>query len=33
MKNNKNSANDGLAKTFYETLGNELKTPLMKSIN
>ena len=33
MKNNKIPGNDGLTKQFYETFWNELKLPLMKSIN
>ena len=33
MKNNKNPSNDGLTKGFYKTFWDELKTPLMKSIN
>ena len=33
MKNNKFSVNDGLAKEFYETFWDELKTPLMESGN
>ena len=33
MKNNKTPGNNGLTKEFYETFWNELKTPLMKSIN
>ena len=33
MKNNKTAGNNGLTKEFYETFWNELKTPLMKSIN
>ena len=33
MKNNKTPGNDGLTKEFYETFWDELKTPLMKSIN
>ena len=33
MKNNKTSGNDGLAKEFYETFWDELKTPLMESVN
>ena len=33
MKNKKTPCNDGLTKEFYETFWDELKTPLMKSIN
>ena len=33
MKNNKTPSNDGLTKEFYKTFWDELKTPLMKSIN
>ena len=33
MKNNKTRGNDGLAKEFDETFWDELKTPLMESIN
>ena len=33
MKNNKTPGNDGLAKEFYETFWDELKTPVMKSVN
>ena len=33
MKNNKTSGNDGLAKEFYETFWDELKTPLMESVD
>ena len=33
MKNNKTPRNDGLTKEFYEAFCDELKTPLMKSIN
>ena len=33
MKNNKTSGSDGLTKEFYETFWDELKTPLMESVN
>ena len=33
MNHNKTPGNNGLTKKFYETFWNELKTPLMKSIN
>ena len=33
MKNNKTPGNDGITKEFYETFWDELKTPLMKSVN
>ena len=33
MKNNKTPSNDGLAKQFYETFWDELKTPLIESVN
>ena len=33
MKNNKTPGNDRLTKEFYETLWDEIKTPLMESIN
>ena len=33
MKNNKTPGNDGLAKEFYEIFWDELKTPLMESVN
>ena len=33
MKNNKTRGNDGLTKEFYETFWDELKTPLMESVN
>ena len=33
MKNNKTPGNDWLTKEFYKPFWNELKTPLMKSIN
>ena len=33
MKNNKTAGNDGLTKEFYETFWDELKTPLMESVN
>ena len=33
MKNDKTPGNDGLTKEFYKTFWNELKTPLMTSIN
>ena len=33
MKNNQTPFNDGSTKEFYETLWDELKTPLMKSVN
>ena len=33
MKNKKTPCNYGLTKEFYETFWDELKTPLMKSIN
>ena len=33
MKNKITLGNDGLTTEFYETFWNELKTPLMKSIN
>ena len=33
MKNNKNSGNNGLTKIFYETFSDELKAPLMESVN
>ena len=32
-KNNKTPGNDGLTKKFYETFRDELKTPLMESVN
>ena len=33
MKNNKTPGNDGITKDFYETFWDELKTPLMESVN
>ena len=33
MKNNKTPGNDGLTKEFYEIFWDELKTPLMESVN
>ena len=33
MKNNKTPGNDGLSKEFYKTFWDELKTPLMESVN
>ena len=33
MKNNKTPGNNGLTKEFYETFWDELKTPLMESVN
>ena len=33
MKNNKTPGNDGLTKEFFETFWDELKTPLMESVN
>ena len=33
INNNKTPGNNGLTKKFDKTFGNELKTPLMKSIN
>ena len=33
MKNNKVPGNDGLTKEFYKTFWDELKTPLMESVN
>ena len=33
MKNNKTSGSDGLTKEFYETFWDELKNPLMESVN
>ena len=33
MKNNKTPGNDGLTKEFYETFWDELKIPLMESVN
>ena len=33
MKNNKTPCNDRLAKEFYKTFCDELKTPLMESVN
>ena len=33
MKNNKTPANDELPNEFYETFWDELKTPLMESVN
>ena len=33
MKNNKTPGNDGLAKEFYKTFWDELKTAVMKSVN
>ena len=33
MKNNKTPCNDGITKEFYETFWDELKTPLMESVN
>ena len=33
MKNNKTPGNDGLRKEFYETFWDELKIPLMESVN
>ena len=33
MKNNKTLDNDGLTKEFYEIFWDELKTPLMESVN
>ena len=33
MKNNKTPGNYGITKDFYETFWDELKTPLMESVN
>ena len=33
MKNNKTPGNYGITKEFYETFWDELKTPLMESVN
>ena len=33
MKKNKTPGNDGLTKEFYETFWDELKIPLMESVN
>ena len=33
MGNNKTLGNDGLKTEFYETVENELKSPLMESVN
>ena len=33
MKNNKTLGNDGLTKEFYENFWDELKTPLIESVN
>ena len=33
MKNSKTPGNDGLTKEVYETLWDELKIPLMESVN
>ena len=33
MKNNKTPGNDGITKDFYENFWDELKTPLMESVN
>ena len=33
MKNNKTPGNDRITKEFYETFWDELKTPLMESVN
>ena len=33
MKNSKTPGNGGLIKELYETFWNELKTPLMESVN
>ena len=33
MKNNKTPGNDGITKDFYEAFWDELKTPLMESVN
>ena len=33
IKNNKTPGNNGLTKEFYETFWDELKTPLMESVN
>ena len=33
MRNNKISGNDGLTKEFFENFLDELKTPLMESVN
>ena len=33
MKNNKTAGSDGLTKEFYENFLDELKTPLMESVN
>ena len=33
MKSNKTPSNDGLKKEFYETFWDELKTPLVESVN
>ena len=33
MKNNKTRGNDGLTKEFYENFWDELKTPLIESVN
>ena len=33
MKNNKTPRNNGLTKKFYKTFWDELKAPLMESVN
>ena len=33
MKNKNTPSNDGLTNEFYETFWDELKTPLMESVN
>ena len=33
MTNNKTPGNDGLTKKFFETFWDEVKTPLMESVN
>ena len=33
MPNNKSPGNDGITKEFYETFWDDLKTPLLLSVN